>query len=325
MKRFFLPILICLLLCVIFVACDNSVNTEVEQSAVSDVSVKEAKSNVVGLGMTAICEPKEKSNVTIDDNFADDCVNVLIDKYHSAVNKDQSYLFIGIDNIKRIDDVTHMDRDLSEIDYDWGVFRQIIRIELEISSKENVLRMISQIESIEGVLWVGVNSYIELDATPTSGIGWFNDGFADDPESPSADKEYDLNIGNVFLLVSLDKEHSGINKDQTLMFVGIDNIAHIEDITHIDGDIDQKKYLNKDEFMQIIKVFLIDISEDKIAETARQISQLDGVVAVERNSNDFKLFTDPPAMSGTRYPSQWGLHGENGINAPSAWNYSVGS
>ena len=38
-------------------------------------------------------------------------------------------------------------------------FRQIIKIELKESSKQNVLNAISQIQKIDGVLWAGANTY----------------------------------------------------------------------------------------------------------------------------------------------------------------------
>jgi|GEM_PF-5377229 len=97
------------------------------------------------------------------------------------------------------------------------------------------------------------------------------------------------NNAQALLLVIFDHEHSGINKDQSALFAGIDNVERVEDMTYVYGDINSKKYLNIDEFAQVYKVYLIDCSNESIESTMSQIAKIDGVIAVERNDTNIQL------------------------------------
>ncbi|MDE7348105.1 MAG: S8 family serine peptidase, partial [Clostridia bacterium] len=59
-----------------------------------------------------------------------------------------------------------------------------------------------------------------------------------------------------------------------------------------------------------------------------QLQKIDGVLhaGVSGYAKPADLSTDTPkAKYGNRYQDQWGLHGTYGINAPAAWQYSIGS
>ena len=85
-------------------------------------------------------EDKIYSNVTIDKDFDPSCVLVVMDKYTGGINKKHEYSFFGNLNIKSIKDLTYITGDIITKELlDFENFRQILEIELEEKSKENVI------------------------------------------------------------------------------------------------------------------------------------------------------------------------------------------
>lgn len=104
-------------------------------------------------------------DATIDDNFDEGSVLVLMEKSESEVNKNHSQKFADIDNIEKITDLTYVKSGCSTEYLDLSNFHQILKIDLLVSSKQNVLEMIEEIEKIPGVLYADVNTIYETEST----------------------------------------------------------------------------------------------------------------------------------------------------------------
>ena len=106
-------------------------------------------------------EQKIYSTVDLDDDFDDSCVIVVMDKYSSKFNKSHSKLFSKLPFKKVIKDMTTITENLIDklLYLNKESFRQILKIELEEPSKQNVLSAINEIQKLNGVLCVGVNRY----------------------------------------------------------------------------------------------------------------------------------------------------------------------
>ena len=113
-------------------------------------------------------EAKIYSNTTIEDDFDDSCVLVVMDKYTGGINKKHADDFFGSFSKKSIKDLTHITGDVEKNDLlDKENFHQILKIELKEKSKENAIKAIKQLEKIDGILWAGPNSYDSPYAQPT--------------------------------------------------------------------------------------------------------------------------------------------------------------
>lgn len=89
-----------------------------------------------------ICE------ATIEDDFADDSVLVVLDSEISKINKVHTADFFNGVDIERIEDLTARK---NNFEYEENEFKQILQIHLKSKSKENVLKSISKIEKLDGV------------------------------------------------------------------------------------------------------------------------------------------------------------------------------
>ncbi len=159
------------------------------------------------------------------------------------------------------------------------------------------------------------------------------------------------------VLVVIDKKNSAINKNHDDRFKLGTTIASIEDLTNISGNIVDKKYLNEENFHQILKLNLAEKSKQNVLDAIRKIEDIDGVLwagvngyssfgeieeSKTSNSSNFNISSGikeslsllsasaraslPNAVNGSRFAKQWGLLGDYGISAPKAWmNYTMGS
>lgn len=104
------------------------------------------------------------SEVGIEENFDEKSVVVVLDKDVSGINKEHdNTLFCSI-NYKEITDLTYV-TDSSTI-RDVANFEQILQIELLHPGKENVISMIEQLGSIDGIKYAGPNRYFETQQAP---------------------------------------------------------------------------------------------------------------------------------------------------------------
>lgn len=128
------------------------------------------------------------------------------------------------------------------------------------------------------------------------------------------------------LIVVMDKYISGYNKNQNMIFESIAGIENIEDLTYITGHLDEKEYLNRESFRQILKISLQEESKQNVLNTIDKIKKLDGVLWAGVNG-----YYSAPEVSSLQessdilYKVQWGLNGTYGINVEEAWKYTRGS
>ncbi len=142
-----------------------------------------------------------------------------------------------------------------------------------------------------------------------------------------SDIDIDDDFDDSCVLVVMDKYSSKFNKSHSSLFSKIPFINKIKDLTSITGQIAEKLYLNQKSFRQILQIDLEEHSKQNVLDVISQIQKLDGVLWAGVNKYYYPeiSYEAPIAMSGNRYQEQWGLHGEYGINAIEAWDYSTGS
>ncbi len=93
----------------------------------------------------------ERHQPTLEDNFLDDCVIVILKSKYSDVNKKHEFLEISKDiKISDIKDLTYI-IDPSAIE-DRDSFSQIFSLTLKNRGKENVLSAIKELEKLDYVL-----------------------------------------------------------------------------------------------------------------------------------------------------------------------------
>lgn len=144
-----------------------------------------------------IKDKKIYSTATMEDDFADDCVLVVLDKSLSSVNKVHSKSFFGSTGIKSVVDLTAMS-DTSMVNSD--EFRQIIRLELSEKGKKNVLNTIKKLEKIDGVVSA------EPDYTASTCGTTSNDEFYGDQwglEKINIAEAWDITTGSKDVLVGI--------------------------------------------------------------------------------------------------------------------------
>ncbi len=128
------------------------------------------------------------------------------------------------------------------------------------------------------------------------------------------------------LMVVMDKYISGYNKNQNMIFNSIAGIENIEDLTYITGHLDEKEYLNRESFRQILKISLQEESKQNVLDTIDKIQKLDGVLWAGVNGYySASEVSSLPEPSDILYKVQWGLNGTYGINVEEAWKYTRGS
>ena len=85
------------------------------------------------------------------------------------------------------------------------------------------------------------------------------------------------------VLVVINKANSEINKVYTTdMFPGVE-LKEIKDLTYIEGNPDEKSYLNQEKFHQILHLKLIKPGKEEVLKAIREIEKLDFVLAAEPN------------------------------------------
>jgi hypothetical protein len=97
---------------------------------------------------------------SIDQPFADDCVLVVMDKNVGGVNKRHDISFFGDIEIESIVDLTSVNPNSELIN--WELFHQILKLNLPVHSKENVINVIRHLEKIDGIQCASPNYYMQL-------------------------------------------------------------------------------------------------------------------------------------------------------------------
>ena len=105
-----------------------------------------------------IHEPKIHVEIDLDAEYDDSCIIVALDKYTSGVNKQHDPDIFGDFPKTSITDLTHIDGDISELEYlNEDEFRQIFRIGLPVAGEEQVIAAIERANKAEGVLWADLD------------------------------------------------------------------------------------------------------------------------------------------------------------------------
>lgn len=115
--------------------------------------------SVFAEGSSAVAEEvKIYSRVTLDEDFDDSSVIVIMNKRTGGVNKRHDDGFFGDFAKKSVYDLTYTEEvKTSRAEVDEENFNQILKIELTERSKENVISVIRQLEKVDGILAVEPN------------------------------------------------------------------------------------------------------------------------------------------------------------------------
>jgi len=121
-------------------------------------------------------DEKVFSDVSLEDEFDDSSVIVVLDRKTSEINKRQSQSLFGNISRNQITELTQLN-ETGKRNTDEMNFRQIFSIELESNSKENVLETIKKLEKIDGVRYAGPNYVLYPCTSPsdpkyTDGTQW---------------------------------------------------------------------------------------------------------------------------------------------------------
>lgn len=155
-----------------------------------------------------------------------------------------------------------------------------------------------------------------------------NNVLASDAPIPEEQTFWQANLDEDFdddcVLIVMDRRIGGVNKIYDENYFGNFQKKSITDLTLITGDLESKKYLDIENFHQILKIELQEKSKENVLNVIRQIEKVEGVLWVGPNHYDSPAL-QPNAASGTRYSQLWGMHGTNGISAENAWNITTGN
>jgi len=127
------------------------------------------------------------------------------------------------------------------------------------------------------------------------------------------------------ILVVMDRKTGGINKSHKMSFFGSFEMEYIKDLTRINGDIDSKKYFNREEFNQILMIKLPTESKENVLEVIRQLEKTEGILYASPNYYFYPAATHPNDVLYNASPGQWALKGVGGIFAPLAWDITTGA
>jgi len=97
-------------------------------------------------------EEKIYCTATLDEDYVDNVVVVVIDKYVGSINKEYTIdFFDGNEDIASIEDLTRVTGDPHKLGIDVENYHQILKVTLKTHSKENVLNVIKEFEKIDGI------------------------------------------------------------------------------------------------------------------------------------------------------------------------------
>lgn len=103
-------------------------------------------------------EEKEIWDGIIEEEFSDSSVMVVVDKYHSGINKVHEEDFFGTFDKVYITDLTLLSGNIDNLNYvNKTEFRQIFQIGLPKNDKAQVVHAIEELEQIPGIKYAGPN------------------------------------------------------------------------------------------------------------------------------------------------------------------------
>ena len=119
-------------------------------------------------------ETKIYSNATLEAEFDDSSVIVIMDKNTGGINKSHNKSFFGDFDIEHIKDLSTITGDARSKGIDESRFNQILQIQLPVASKENVLKVIKQLEQVEGIKCVEPNYIGQVGLVPPNTTNYNN-------------------------------------------------------------------------------------------------------------------------------------------------------
>lgn len=87
----------------------------------------------------------------------------------------------------------------------------------------------------------------------------------------------DLSFAEDSVIVILDSEISEVNKVYGKSFFGDIDIAEIEDLSAMTGNVAEKRYFDESKFKQILQLHLPIDSKENVIEVIDKIENIDGV------------------------------------------------
>lgn len=102
--------------------------------------------------------------------------------------------------------------------------------------------------------------------------------FGDTPEI-SLEEDFD----GTSVLVTLTEEISEVNKVYDKSFFGDIEIASIEDLSTMTGNIAEKEYFDESKFKQILQLHLPIVSKENVLEVIDKLEDINGVLSASPN------------------------------------------
>ena len=127
---------------------------------ISSIPITQALEQMVADNIAIYVDNKVYCSATIDDAFDDDSILVVLDKGISELNKAHEKSFFGNVAIKNVVDLSAALNENATTNASQSFtyataneeFRQIIKLELPVKGKENVLKAIKALEQIDGIM-----------------------------------------------------------------------------------------------------------------------------------------------------------------------------
>ena len=125
------------------------------------------------------------------------------------------------------------------------------------------------------------------------------------------------------VLVVMDKNTGGVNKRHEKSFFGGIEIESIEDLTWFPEDVEINKLgINWEIWRQILWLKLPGDSKENVVKAIRHLEKIEGIKYAGPGYYEWPDTTEP---NDPDYGSQWGLSGTHGIQAPAAWDITIGT
>jgi len=124
------------------------------------------------------------------------------------------------------------------------------------------------------------------------------------------------------VIVVLDRNHSGINRQHKPEFFRDVNIAEIEDLTFVANG---RTLVDERNFEQVLLLTLPIDSKENVLDTIRKLEKIEGIKYAGPNRyRELEIIPNDPLYTSQIGP-EWGQWGLEKIQAPQAWNFTTGS
>ena len=122
------------------------------------------------------------------------------------------------------------------------------------------------------------------------------------------------------VIIVLKRDYSELNKKWSMDDFSVNNISAIEDLTYMDfSEKEQKEYLEKVDFHQILRIYLENQSIDAVLNAIEEFENCDCILSAEPNFN----VTYDIIPNDTSIPSNYYAFGNTYLY--DAWNITTGS